>query len=68
VKELCELFPFQISGAHLMNAYSCFFAGVLPLEVKNNWQASLSGGSSVHSTCGHTIHQLRGMYRQDEGK
>jgi hypothetical protein len=41
---------------------------VLPLEVKNNWQASLSGGNSVQSTCGHTIHQLRVMYRQDEGK
>ncbi|PNF15884.1 hypothetical protein B7P43_G08000 [Cryptotermes secundus] len=40
---------------------------VLPLEMKNNWQASLSGGSSVQSTCGHTIHQVRGMYRQDEG-
>jgi hypothetical protein len=56
-----------------MNTYRCaisllFFAGVLPLEVKNNWQACLSGGSSVQHTCGHTIYQLRGMYRQGQGK
>jgi hypothetical protein len=45
-----------------------FFAGVLPLEVKNKCQASLSGGSSVQPTCGHTIHQLRGIYKQEQGK
>jgi hypothetical protein len=40
----------------------------MPLEVKNNWQTSLPAASSVQPTSGHTIHQLRGIYRQDTGK
>jgi hypothetical protein len=44
-----------------------FFSGVLPLEMKNNWQASLSAGSFVQPASGHTIHQLRGICKQDKG-
>ncbi|XP_021933648.1 uncharacterized protein LOC110836599 isoform X2 [Zootermopsis nevadensis] len=40
---------------------------VVPLEVKNYWQASLPAASSVQPISGHTIHQLCGLYRQDKG-
>jgi hypothetical protein len=43
-------------------------SGVLPLEMKNNWQASLSTGSFVRPTSGHTIHQLRGICKHDKGE
>jgi len=43
-------------------------SGVLPLETKNNWQASLSTGSFVQPTSGHTIHQLRGICKHDKGE
>jgi hypothetical protein len=43
-------------------------AGVMPLEVKNNWKPSLSAAISVQPTSGHTIYQLRGIYGLDRGK
>jgi hypothetical protein len=44
-----------------------FFSGVLPLEMNNDWQASISAGSFVQPTSGRTIHQLRGICMQDKG-